>query len=107
MRKERLELAASDDLELDLGRDRRRRENRLETVEGNQLPHKERVKGPFGPPAGPKEPVLGADETDLDLVGSEAKAPSEEGTVRLRIGDHNVGTAERAAIHEVHDARPG
>ena len=63
---EMLELAAADDAERDLGRERGGGEDRLEPVERDQLADEEGVKRALGLPARTEEPVLGADEAHLD-----------------------------------------
>src|SRR5437588_372263 len=49
-------------------------------------------------PPRPEEPILRADEADLDPLGLEIGERGEELGVRLRVGDDEVGAAERGAV---------
>ena len=72
---QRVELAAADDAERDLRSEPGRGEDRLEPVQRDQLADEERVEASGALPAGPEEPLLGADEADRDALGRQI-APS-------------------------------
>ena len=101
---ERLELAAADDPERDLGGERSRGEDRLEPVERDQLADEERMKRTLGLPARVEEPVLGADEADLDALRGQPELLAEEPRVSVGVGDDDDRPAERPSIDEVHDS---
>src|SRR5438876_1777854 len=102
---QRLELAAPDDPERDLGREPRGGEDRLHAVERDELADEEAGPGLGRAPSRPEEPVLGADEADLDPRRREAGERGEEVRVRLRVGDDQVGRAERGAVEGEERAR--
>ena len=92
------ELALADHAEGDVGRERGGREDRLEPVQGNQLPDEERVKRLGRVPAGAEQRLVRPDERDGDVVLLEAERPAEERRVRLGVGDDEIGAAERPVV---------
>jgi hypothetical protein len=93
-----VELAAADEPKVELGRRPGGGEDGLEAVQRDQLPdeqHRERVVR--GPARG-EEPVLGADERDLDPVVWEARELCEVVGVRTGVGDDEVGGPKGPAI---------
>ena len=104
---ERVELAAADDAKRDLGREARRRQDRLEPVQRDQLADEERVEVLRRLPARPEEPLLGADEADRQpLLGQPAEL-GEVACVLLRVGDDEVGAPERDPVDPAEDAGGG
>ncbi len=90
---QRLELAAADDADPKLRREPRRRQDRLEPVQRDQLPDEEE-RAAAGP-AGTEDPLLSADEADLDPARAEL---AEELRVSLGVGHDEVGRPERGAV---------
>src|SRR2546430_250055 len=72
---QRLELAAPDDPERDLGREPRGGEDRLHAVERDELADEEAGPGLGRAPSPPEEPVLGAGQPDPSH-GSRARRPA-------------------------------
>src|SRR6266545_1613796 len=73
---QRLELAAADDAERELGRESRRLEHGLEPVQRNQLADEDRGERRLHLPAGTEDALLRADEAHLDAPRAElAKEP--------------------------------
>ena len=62
------------------------------------MPTKSAWNGASGCQPGEEEPVLGADEADLDALVGEAELLAEEARVGLGVGDDDVGPAERMAV---------
>ena len=102
-----LELAAADDAEAKLGRGAGRGEDRLEAVQRDQLADEERSERLLGRPAGPEEPLLRADEADLDALGREAGELGEMVGVGTRVGDDEVGGCAAHAGRSLASARAG
>ena len=99
---EPVELPRADDAERELGREPRRFEDRLQPVQRDQLADEERVREGAGRTR-PKDPLLRADEADLDPL--EVGELGKEAGVLLRVRDDDVGRAERAAVDERERAR--
>ena len=57
--------------------------------------------------AGPKEPILGADEAHLDPVVREPELLTEEPGVSLGVRDDDIGSTEGPPVDEVHDPCAG
>ena len=100
-----LELAAADDAKRNLRRESGRGEDRLETVERDQLADEERVKRGVRLPAGPEEPVLRSDEAHLDPVRRQAELVAEELGVGVGVGDDAIGATECPPVDDVHHPR--
>ena len=95
---ERLELAAADEPKRQLGERACGREHRLETVQRDQLADEQHGERLRRRPAGAEDPLLRADEGNLDLL---ARQPAELGQVvgvRARVGDHEIGPSERMPV---------
>ena len=93
-----LELAAADEAQGQLWGGARCPEDRLHAVQRDQLPDEEARERLARRPAGPEEPLLGADEADLHVGGAEACELGEVVCVRAGIGDDEVGGAERVPV---------
>ena len=102
--KQRLELTATDDLEAQVGGEPGRLEHRRQPVQRDQLADEERLEGLLGLPAGAEDPLLGADEADLDFFRREASELGQKRCVRLGVGDDEVGRAERVAVDRLERA---
>ena len=98
-------LPASDDAQLELGRERRGLEDRLEPVQRDELADEEGVERLGRVPAGAEERLVGPDERDRDALLGQPEGLAEERRVRLRVGDHEVGRPERGMVDRAHDAR--
>ena len=94
----RLELAAADEPERELGRDARRLEDRLEAVQRDQLADEEARERALGAPAGLEDALLRADEAHLDLRARQIPEPGQERRVRLGVRDDHVGGAQRDPV---------
>ena len=99
---EPLELAAADDPEAELGGKPGCGEDRLQSVQRDQLADEEAGEG-LGPlPAGPEEALLGSDEADLDPPRAQL---AEERRMRLGVDDDEIGGAKCVAVES--GERPG
>src|SRR6185436_13602484 len=72
------ELAVADDPEPDVGHLRRRGEDRLETVQRDQLPDEDDVERLRRVVPGPEERLVGAHERDRDALLRQAEGTPEE-----------------------------
>ena len=93
---QRVELAAAHDAERDLRREPRRSEDRLDAVERDQLADEERVELLRRLPAGPEEPLLGADEADRQPFGRGAR-PARRDAARSAAVSATTRSARRSA----------
>ena len=96
------ELSAADDTEVDLGRFPRCREDRLDTLQRNQLPHEERDEAVRRRPARREQPVLRSDEADRNLA--EPCEAREELRIAFRIRDDDVCGTKGAAVDRLERA---
>ena len=95
---QRVELAAADDPEPQLGRESCRLEDRLEAVQRDQLADEERGERLFRLPARPKHALLCPDEADLEPVARQPGQIGEELGVRVRVRDDEVGAPQRPPV---------
>ena len=72
---------------------------------GSACRRRARETGARGCQPGLEEPLLGADEADLDPSSRRPNSSRKKRGVRLGVGDDDVGAPERPAVDEVHDAR--
>ncbi len=95
---ELVELPAPDYSHVQLRRESRSLEDRLEPVQGNQLPDEEEAERLVRPPGRAEQPLLRAHEADLDPRARDLADLREEVRVRLGVGDDEVGEPECAAV---------
>jgi hypothetical protein len=95
---ERLELAAADEAEAQLGSRAGSGQHGLDTVERDELADEQDRERLGGRPAGLEDALLGADEGDLDPL---AREPCELGQMvgaRLRVRHDEIGRPKCAAV---------
>ena len=95
---QRVELAGANQPDPDLRRLARGGKDRLEAVERDQLADEQERERLLRRPAGPKEPLLGADEAVLDPLRRQAGEPREIGGVGPCVRDREIGGPERTSV---------
>ena len=105
IRKDGIELATPDDDERDLGAERRRGKDRLDSMERDQLPHEEHceVAGRAYPRL--KQPILSADVADCEAISRDAEARAEVRGMCGCVRDDEVGCTEGVAVDRSQEAR--
>ena len=98
----RPELAAPDQPERNVARLTRGGDDRVHTLQRDQLADEQRSERLSGVPGRAEEPVLGADEADGDVAAGELR---EEARVRLGVGDDEIGGTERVPVDALERAR--
>src|SRR5262249_21284119 len=93
-----LELAAADEAEWYLGGRAGRGDDRLDSVERDQLADEQARERLARGPAGTEKPFLRADEADLDAFRRQPGQLGEADGVRAGIRDHDVGCAQGPAV---------
>jgi hypothetical protein len=95
---QRGELAVAHDAERHLGDERRRRQDRLQAVERDELADEQDAERLRRMPAGPEERLVRAHERDRDTLGEQPERVPKERGVRLGVRDDEVGGAKGACV---------
>ena len=95
---QRVELAGANQPDPEFRRLARGGKDRLEAVERDQLADEQERERLLRRPAGPKEPLLGADEAVLDPLRRQAGEPREVGSVGPRVRNREIGGPKRTSV---------